>query len=436
MRSIKIVSALFLPLLTCGDALYAQEFRVLHNFDYPSSIAEPYSTLVETSPGVFVGSYVGGLFQIASTGTFSIFASFANSTYDVAGEGALTPASNGYLYGYRSNGYPSAIYRVTPSGARDTLVNSTLSSAGPLMEASDGELWGTQGPAAGPFSVFKISLDGKTLTTAANGLAGPVDGPILQASDGNFYVATNASPSGSSGQIYRVTPSGDLTSLYTFPDGEGSFGGLIEASNHVLYGTTPGEIFAISLSGSFKILYNFAICCDGYGPAAGLLEASDGNLYGTTDAGGELGYGSIFRIGLDGSGYTDLISFDLANAAYPVTEGPGLTQGSDGKLYGTAGSGGSENGGVVFKFNNFLAPPLPSVKFAQPQTAKPGATIRLTGNYLLGLSAVSFNGTPATFTAVNVNYAYAVVPAGATTGPITVTTPNGSYTTKSDFTVE
>ncbi len=65
-----------------------------------------------------------------------------------------------------------------------------------------------------------------------------------------------------------------------------------------------------------------------------------------------------------------------------------------------------------------------------------GSNVRLWGYNLFGAS-VEFNGAPAT----NVynsgpNYLWATVPAGATTGPITITTPGGTITTKASFTVE
>ena len=108
-----------------------------------------------------------------------------------------------------------------------------------------------------------------------------------------------------------------------------------------------------------------------------------------------------------------------------------MTQGSDGSLYGTTTGGGSGQGSTVFQLNLGLAPPLPQLRLAQPSSGAVGTTIRLAGNHLLNLTGVSFNGTPATFTPINVNYAEAVVPAGAASGPITVTTMNGSVTTKS-----
>ncbi len=172
------------------------------------------------------------------------------------------------------------------------------------------------------------------------------------------------------------------------------------------------------------------------GPSAGLLEASDGRLYGTTLLEGASGDGSISRIDLDGSNFTTIFSFNYIDGIEPATEGPALTQGSDGNLYGTTAGGGAGEGGIVFELIIGLAPPLPSVRLIQPKSGPTGTKVRITGNHLLGLSGVSFNGVSASFTPINVNYADAVVPGGATSGPITVTTMNGSGTSKGSFEVQ
>jgi uncharacterized repeat protein (TIGR03803 family) len=445
-REIRI-SCLWLALATvfAGHAAATQQWVILHDFS-ADQVTQPQATLVEITPGVFLGSYVSGLFQVTPSGAFGVFDSFFHSAFGAANPGAVTPSSNGYFYGVASTGEnASSVYRITSSGQR-TIINDSLTAASPLAEGFDGNLWGTQGSASSGYSIFKMSLSG-SLTTVASGLNGPTEGPLVQASDGNFYGATDVLASTDSGQIYRVTPGGQLTVLYTFPPGEGSYGGLIEATNGLLYGTSvypyqvcpapAGSVFSISLSGSFKTILAIPACYPpGGGPFAGLLEASNGLLYGSTALAGTYNAGNIFAISLEGGSFQNVAAFDVSDGAAPGTQGPALTQGSDGSLYGTTTSGGSGGGGTVFQFNLGLTPPLPRIRLAQPSSGAVGTTIRLTGNYLLNLTGVSFNGTPATFTPINVNYAEAVVPSGATSGPITVTTMNGSITTKSNFTVK
>lgn len=409
------------------------------------------STLIETKPNSFIGASSSGLFGLMSTGQVTGASSFANSAYPVAQGGPLTPASDGYYYGVRLNGGSSAeAYKTYSAGSPITVINDQLGSAGPLVEAFDGNLWGTMGSDSAGYSIFKLSLSGQ-LTTVATGPTLATLGPLLQATDGNFYGATATnSDSPLPGQIYRVTPGGDYTVLHTFPQGEGSVGGLMQASNGTIYGTAiygssvcpdlAGEVFSLSVSGQFETLYSFTNCYPTggtWGPEAGLVEASDGHLYGTTVSTGTGSDGNVFRMSLDGGSVQLVGTFFFDNGADPYTFGPALIQGSDGVLYGISASGGAANqAGVVFSLNLGLAPPLPLAQRFRPNSGPVGTRVRIKGNHLVGLSSVSFNGVPAQFTTVNVNYAYAVVPQGATTGPISVTTMNGTSTTNFSFTVQ
>jgi hypothetical protein len=64
-----------------------------------------------------------------------------------------------------------------------------------------------------------------------------------------------------------------------------------------------------------------------------------------------------------------------------------------------------------------------------------GKTIEILGQGFKGTTGVSFNGTPTTFKVVSSTYLTAVVPAGATTGFVTVTTPKGQLTSNKKFRV-
>src|ERR1022692_1547847 len=93
-------------------------------------------------------------------------------------------------------------------------------------------------------------------------------------------------------------PAQTLTTLYSFcsqsgcPDGAGPYAGLVQATNGDLYGTTGGggtnsggTVFKITPGGTLTTLYSFCSqtnCTDGTGPQAGLVQAANGDLYGTT----------------------------------------------------------------------------------------------------------------------------------------------------------
>ena len=197
---------------------------------------------------------------------------------------------------------------------------------------------------------------------------------LIQATDGNFYGTAyeggaNCSPDGC-GTIFKITPGGALTTLHSFcsqsncTDGEYPEAGLIQATNGNFYGTTYeggancapdgcGTIFKITPSGTLTTLYNFCSqsgCSDGYYPEAGLIQASNGDFYGTTTFGGAGGVGTVFKITPSGT-LTTLHSFcsqsNCADGEYPEA---GLIQATNGNFYGTTYAGGGANSrGTVFK---------------------------------------------------------------------------------------
>ena len=77
----------------------------------------------------------------------------------------------------------------------------------------------------------------------------------------------------------------------------------------------------------------------------------------------------------------------------------------------------------------------PVVSAVTPGTGSPGTTVQLTGSGFTGATAVTFNAAPATFTVTSDTQIRATVPAGASTGPIAVTTAAGTGTSPSSFTV-
>ena len=167
-------------------------------------------------------------------------------------------------------------------------------------------------------------------------------GALVQGSDGNFYGTTIFGGDLGNGVVYRITPGGSLTNLYSFTGTSDEYypeGGVVQGSDGNFYGTTSGgnytngTVFKITPAGSFTNLYTFGFSPDGARPNDSLAQGGDGNFYGTTEIGGTYGYGTVFKITLGGS-YTNLYSFDgsLDRGGYPES---GVVPGSDGNLYGT-----------------------------------------------------------------------------------------------------
>ena len=148
----------------------------------------------------------------------------------------------------------------------------------------------------------------------------------------NFSNSDGVSPSGlvmAGGKIYGIAGAGIFGSGLVFSIETNS-------SNYsVLY-------YFNALSGSFPGTNR-----DGAYPGSGLVFAEN-TLYGTTQAGGDYGYGTIFKIGLDGSNFTTLHTFDGGSNSIPPYA-PGLFI-SGNKIYGTTASGGNSNG-TVFSIN-------------------------------------------------------------------------------------
>ncbi len=127
----------------------------------------------------------------------------------------------------------------------------------------------------------------------------------MQGADGSLYGTTklggvrNSACSSGCGTIFKITTSGTLTTLHTFDGTEAGFATspLLLATDGNFYGTTGygggstactegcGTVFQITPSGTFTILHSFGLS-DGANPAGGLVQATNGILYGTTVSGG------------------------------------------------------------------------------------------------------------------------------------------------------
>lgn len=226
---------------------------------------------------------------------------------------------------------------------------------------------------------------------------------------------------------------------YSFPCGAGGnepAGPLVQASDGNFYGTAAlggtfgnGAIFKATPAFQVSILYNFVGGTkDGQNPFSGLVQATDGNFYGNTANGGSAKLGTLFQISTNGV-YKSLYSFRATGSQRPIT---GLMQHTNGLLFGTTGGGGANSLGTVFALDMGLGP---FVTFVQP-TGKVGQTAQILGQGFTGTAGVTFNGFAATSVTVGRStYLRAVIPSGATTGPVVVTTPNGTLTSNVNFVV-
>jgi uncharacterized repeat protein (TIGR03803 family) len=159
------------------------------------------------------------------------------------------------------------------------------------------------------------------------------------------------------------------TTITTFDGSDGwqPFAGLVQGLDGDLYGTTTyggaygvGTIYKITPEGALTVVYSFCIqtsCAQGVYPYSVLLLASDGSFYGTTQKGGTHGGGTVFKFSPSAGTLSTLYNFcgqtDCADGKYPRV----LVQGSNGNLYGTTLQGGtnciSQGGcGTVFEITS------------------------------------------------------------------------------------
>ena len=467
--------------------------------------------------------------NFSSAQTFKTLVTFNGTDGASPGYGSLTQATNGMLVGttiyggdlYGGNsGCPSpygcgTVFAMTAGGQLFT-VDSFAPNGGPgvpsngLFQASDGNFYGTSavGGANDCGTVFMVSANG-LLTTLysfscdANG--GNPQGGLVQATNGFLYGTTSSSGAYGSGTVFRMTTGGALTTVYSFcpggssngcPDGATPTVSLIQASDGNLYGTTlnggwiMGTVFKMTLAGNLSTIYTFCSlghCLDGNTPRSALIEGPDGSLYGTSVGGGQIGAGSVYRITTDGQ-FSTVFNFSGSDGGQPsgalvyasdgnfygTTQGgwtnagtafrltpsgtmkilhafcsqqncadgqspyAGLTQHTDGTLYGTTYQGGDLNCstgtsgcGTVFRIYEGLPPFVEPT----PNLGRTGAAVTILGTGMTGATAVTFNGTTAQFAVVSSGAIKAVVPSGATTGKIQVTLPSRTVSSILNFTV-
>jgi uncharacterized repeat protein (TIGR03803 family) len=179
--------------------------------------------------------------------------------------------------------------------------------------------------------------------------------------DGNLWGTTQygGADNLNLGTVFKVTPTGKLTTVYSFKGSDGAkpAAGLALGTDGNFYGTTQyggastkcssgcGTVFQITPGGTLTTLHSF-VYTDGAYPETSLVQGTDGKFYGTTNNAGPNGYGTAFSI-TSGRAFKLLHGFGVppgGNIAYPSA----LVQATDGNFYGTSYEGGLALG-TVFK---------------------------------------------------------------------------------------
>jgi len=392
----------------------------------------------------------GGIFRITPAGAYSVIYNFDGTMHGKGPRGGLTLGADGSLYGTTGQGGTSndgTLFKITTAGVLTVLHHFVYTDGtnpyAPPIQGTDGNFYGTcatGGTGAG--SVYKMTPAG-VLTPihimAFSSGASP-EAPLLQGNDGSFYGTTvSGGAAGGDGEVFKITPAGVLTVLYSFDftHGSGPTGGLVQGNDGNFYGTTSGGgsldggvVFKLTPAKILTVLYNFSAkpaATDGKYPDAGLTLATDGFFYGATSGGGTNGFGTLYKITPAGS-YSILYNFVQASGSTPQTT---LRQHTSGKFYGLANAGGANSLGTIFSFDVGLKPFIATL----PTSGKVAKAVGILGGGLTGTTNVNFNGTNATFTATSNTYITTSVPNGATTGYVNATTPGGALKSIQKFRV-
>jgi uncharacterized repeat protein (TIGR03803 family) len=390
-----LVAALGMPI-----SAYAQTESVLYSFQGTSDGGTPVG-LVQGTDGNFYGTTsqggtngYGTVFKLTPAGVFTTLASFSlqytgngSPPYGLKPSG-LIQARDGNFYGVTYAGGTvscpftggcGSVFRITPSGAL-TYIYSFSGNDGAfptsnLVLGSDGNLYGTalQGgnlscEAVGCGTAFGVTTSGTLtmLATFGSSFWGP-NSALAAGSDGNFYGTDSFSlyeGSYDGKGVFRVTPGGTLTSIYTF------IGYLGNGSNNAVdpfyvINSPPSQIAVLTGGGQYGGGTIFEMTYSGTGAGGEafadnptyLIFGSNGVEYITTASAPDgSGTGTVTQIPNSGPSVLVLFNGAVGDAQSPST----VIQGSDGNLYGVASGGASANGAIYKICVSCTAIPLPA----------------------------------------------------------------------------
>jgi uncharacterized repeat protein (TIGR03803 family) len=470
------IALLALGLASASTPALAQ-YSLLYSFGRNSGTdaANPLGPIAQGEDGSLYSTALNGgandwgaIFKVSTAGKEKVLYSFCSLAECADGDApsaGLTLRPDGHFHGAVgfSAGFtgPGNIFDVSETGTLTTLytLSNSANGATPLSPilGPDGQFYGVAssgGNANNCGTVYRLISNVYTVIHTFDGTHGCSPAGLVLGTDGSFYGTTTSGGTAKAGVVFKLTYVAgksnvftvltNLTSTYGPP-----VGSLVEGNDGDFYGVTTGNqaqegmfgsVFQVTPAGVLTTLHALNGSTDGAYPAAGLAFGSDGNFYGTTQVGGG---GTLFQVTPAG-GFSVLFNFDTAegNDGYVPTN---LVQHTNGLFYGVTTSGGSRSGigtyncglnidsgcGVFYSWNAGLSPFVSSVQLMGAVES----SVEILGQGFDSSTTVSFNGTPASVRVQSGEALSATVPAGATTGSITVTTSTGTLTSNRQFIV-
>jgi uncharacterized repeat protein (TIGR03803 family) len=376
-----LLGSIFALALCAGNA-EAKSYHVMHDFAGPPSDGSyPYNNVTAGAHHVFYGATnLGGsansgtIFELGAGNKETVLHSFDGGNGGSDPNGGVTVDPSGNIYGTTTFGGDGGacrngcgvLYELAANGTYTVLHAFDPASdgqwpVGTLVRDKKGDLFGVAGGGGANEggTVFEYSAAGAFSVLHAFGASGdgfqPV-GNLLRDKKGDFYGVTNSGGADQYGVVFKLTPKGKLTTLYSFTGGnDGGYptGGLARDKDGDLYGATNlagngstpyGTVFKLAPGGALTTLYVFQGGNDG-GYPSGNVVLHQGKVYGTTTWGGAEEDGVIYGVDAATGTETILHSFAGSDGASPQS---GLTV-KNGRFYGAAAGGGTDSLGVMFE---------------------------------------------------------------------------------------
>ncbi len=399
-----LIAMAWLPAIVATQAAQAQTFTVLHAFDGADGWG-PTAVLLDSGGNLWGTAYSGGAYEDGtvwelSHGSWNFFLRYVFGTGQNDGfspNGQMVQAPNGVLYGTTTRGGTcggGTVFQLTPPAtAARTAAHSHWTMTvihdfcldgggaapyGALTVDATGNLYGTTSEGGGGDcsgygcgTVFKLTRSNNawtysvlyTFTGGADG-ASPLSGVVLDAA-GNLYGTTEYGGESTLGVVYKLTPSGSESVLYTFTtsnQGGLPVAGVVLDRSGNLYGTTVNfcseftespftcgaDVFELSPSGGGSWNYTVIHQFTGYfSQGYDLIMDDNGNLYGTVRNEGP-DYDEVYKLTPSDGGwiYSVLHDFNGGDDGYSPDV---MVRDASGNILGVCFNGGAAHYGAVWE---------------------------------------------------------------------------------------
>ena len=405
-------------------------------------------SFVRLSSGDIFGIEYANIYHIKPDGTMSVFAGnnaygYADGTGIAASFGEMGGIANdaaGNLYVTDNNsrdGLNSRVRKITPAGVVTTYAQGLRGPEGIAVDGN-GIIYVSQAEA----QIMKIAKDGtvsllagKTVTGKDNGTGANAsfNNPVWLTLDktGNIYVADIGN-----NLIRKITPAGEVTTV-AGSSANGSQDGIGAAASF----SSPSAV-QVDSKGNLIIADGGSLMRK-ISPTGDVTTIAGPTYYDDKGQTIYTGFGSPFILDNNDDiiAFTGYRLYKILTTGYNIAPAlpQGLTFGTDGTISGTpaalsasatykisaANTSGISSTNIILEV--VVPPDPPVISSISPASAYADSYITITGKYFTGATAVTIGGkpTPDLYT-ISPTSISAMVPEGAASGEVTVTSPQGT----------